>query len=164
MFEQSDIKRIREEIGMTQAELAQKVGIAQQTIEKIENGKVERTGYMREIGEALGVVKPSITPEIVLTIAASQWNAVPTASQVIKALEAGGFRIVKNTDEAAEPPIDALAIVREIMDRRDLAPSALAKKVGLAASTLCRPFNSAHTGELNTRTLNKIIAWDKAQG
>lgn len=159
----SDIKRMREAAGLTQAELADKVGIAQQTIEKIENGKVSRTGYLREIAEALNVV-PTLGPEMILAVAASQWEVIPTPRQIIKALEAGGFKIVLSdiSSNVSYAPLDPVAIVREILERRGISANKLAESVGLAASTLNRALNNPeYTGTLSTRTINKIIAWDQ---
>lgn len=45
----------RDEIGLTQAELADKVGTSQQAIEQLEGGKTKRPRYLPELAEVLGV-------------------------------------------------------------------------------------------------------------
>jgi transcriptional regulator with XRE-family HTH domain len=49
------IKRARALKGISQPELARRVGTSQQTIDKIENGKVQRSSYMAAIALELGV-------------------------------------------------------------------------------------------------------------
>jgi transcriptional regulator with XRE-family HTH domain len=49
------VKRARAAKGISQPELARRVGTSQQTIDKIENGKVQRSSYMAAIALELGV-------------------------------------------------------------------------------------------------------------
>ncbi len=49
------MKRARAAKGISQPELARRVGTSQQTIDKIENGKVQRSSYMAAIALELGV-------------------------------------------------------------------------------------------------------------
>jgi len=44
----------RSELGLTQAELAERVGTSQQAIEQLENGKTKRPRYLPELARALG--------------------------------------------------------------------------------------------------------------
>ncbi|MCK0554493.1 helix-turn-helix domain-containing protein [Pantoea ananatis] len=44
----------RSELGLTQAELAERVGTSQQAIEQLENGKTKRPRYLPELAKALG--------------------------------------------------------------------------------------------------------------
>lgn len=49
------IKRAREAKGISQPALARRIGTSQQTIDKIENGRVKRSSYMAAIALELGV-------------------------------------------------------------------------------------------------------------
>ena len=49
------MKRARAAKGISPAGLARRVGTSQQTIDKIENGKVQRSSYMAAIALELGV-------------------------------------------------------------------------------------------------------------
>lgn len=55
MLDGSSIRAAREAKGMSQADLAEKIGTVQQTIDKIENGKIARTSYLPEIYQVLGI-------------------------------------------------------------------------------------------------------------
>ncbi|MCL2892497.1 helix-turn-helix transcriptional regulator [Brenneria populi subsp. brevivirga] len=48
------LKKKRLELNMTQAELAQKVGVKQQSIQLIEAGETKRPRFLFEIAKALG--------------------------------------------------------------------------------------------------------------
>lgn len=50
-----NVRILRERAGMTQAELAEKLGKGQTTIFKIENGQTLRPRFMDELAQALGV-------------------------------------------------------------------------------------------------------------
>lgn len=165
MFDGPSIKAAREAKGMTQAELADAIGIAQQTVEKIESGKVQRTSYLPEIGRILGL-SDALTPQRVLEIAAAVTGTL-TPESAIRALEAGGFRITLR-DARPGPKHDTIddpvGYVREVLDRHDISASKLADKAGLAASTLYRALNDPnHRCILSGRTLRKIKQWDESQ-
>nr|1SQ8_A Chain A, dh434 [Phage 434] len=49
------IRARRIQLGLNQAELAQKVGVDQQAIEQLENGKAKRPRFLPELARALGV-------------------------------------------------------------------------------------------------------------
>ncbi|EOL9384860.1 LexA family protein [Escherichia coli] len=51
----SRVKSKRIQLGLNQAELAQKVGTTQQSIEQLENGKTKRPRFLPELASALGV-------------------------------------------------------------------------------------------------------------
>lgn len=55
MLDGSNIRAAREAKGMTQAELAEKIGTSQQTVDKIERGVMKRTTYLPEIQKVLGI-------------------------------------------------------------------------------------------------------------
>lgn len=48
------VKNKRIQLGMTQAELADRAGTAQQSIEQLERGKTKRPRFMPELAKALG--------------------------------------------------------------------------------------------------------------
>lgn len=116
-----------------------------------------------------------MTPEQTLAIAASQWVGIPTPEQIIKALAAGGFKVVSasddrhddgrdNEDAASDVTDDPVAFVRSVIARRKISANKLAAKAGIAASTLNRALNNPkHTCILSTRTLQKIRQWDAGQ-
>jgi len=52
-----NVRILRERAGMTQAELAEKLGKGQATIYKIENGLTVRPRFMDELAQALGVTR-----------------------------------------------------------------------------------------------------------
>lgn len=54
------IKNLRNDAGLTQEQLAEKAGISQPALVKIEAGKVKRTKFINEIAQALGVDVGSI--------------------------------------------------------------------------------------------------------
>jgi transcriptional regulator with XRE-family HTH domain len=49
------VRARRIQLGLTQGELARRVGFRQQSLGPIEKGKVRRTGYLLELAEALNV-------------------------------------------------------------------------------------------------------------
>ncbi|EKY1951561.1 LexA family transcriptional regulator [Cronobacter sakazakii] len=49
------VKTKREALGLTQTELAERVGTSQQAIEQLENGKTKRPRYLPELANELGV-------------------------------------------------------------------------------------------------------------
>lgn len=49
------VKSTREALGLTQVELAEKVGTSQQSIEQLENGKTKRPRYLPELAKVLEV-------------------------------------------------------------------------------------------------------------
>lgn len=49
------IREARERVGLTQGELAEKVGTTQQNIAKLESGKSQRSGYLGRIAQECGV-------------------------------------------------------------------------------------------------------------
>lgn len=68
-----NVRMLRERAGMTQAELAEKLGKGQATIYKIENGLTLRPRFMDELAQALGVTRiqlefgtPDATPQPVV--------------------------------------------------------------------------------------------------
>lgn len=62
-MENNRIKAIRKERGLTQVELAEKLGVAQGTIQKLENDQIEfSTSWMRKISEALEVEPFELLP------------------------------------------------------------------------------------------------------
>src|SRR6516164_5516753 len=66
MIEPTDIatvvKRARAIKGISQPELARRVGTSQQTIDKIENGKVQRSSFLASIALELGVPLDRVLP------------------------------------------------------------------------------------------------------
>lgn len=105
------------------------------------------------------------TPEQVLAIAASQWTEIPTPRQIMKALEAGGFRIVSSDAGAMPANIDPIGIIKEIIERRGISANRLANFCELSPSTLNRALNNPdHKFMISTRTLKKITDWDRLQG
>jgi transcriptional regulator with XRE-family HTH domain len=242
----SSIKAAREAKGMTQAELAEEVGVAQQTIDKIESGKMKRTTYLPEIQSALSMVRCkslgeriafarrwakktqadvaaalNITPQAVsgwernearpeldkmaelaaLVGAQLDWLighagreppsgtpplqvlrtilcADPTAEQILAALEANGLSIVPKSngllvdlEEGSAVPVstteaidDPIAFVREVMERRGVSSTQLARSAGISPSTLNRALNDPnHTCIWSSRTLRKIKEWDNGK-
>jgi transcriptional regulator with XRE-family HTH domain len=164
MLDGSAIRQAREAKGMTQAELAAAVGIAQQTIGKIETGIVERTGYEREIAEALGLAPGPVSPlQVLRTILCAN----PTAEQVLAALDANGLKIMPR---GAGPTVerdaidDPIGYIKDVLARHNLTPGGLALKVKISGSTLTRAMNDPdYKFVLSTRTLQKIKEWDNAQ-
>jgi transcriptional regulator with XRE-family HTH domain len=172
----SSIKAAREAKGMTQAELAGEVGVAQQTIDKIESGKMKRTTYLPEINRALGGGQTSAI-QVLRTILCAN----PTAEQIMAALEANGLAIVPKSDgplvdleEGSAVPVsmadvasllgDPVRYVRDVIARRNISASKLAETVGISPSTLNRALNDPnHTCILSTRTLRKIKEWDNGK-
>jgi SOS-response transcriptional repressor LexA len=80
------IKKRRKKLGLTQAALAEMVGIAQQSLQSIESGKIEKPRKIKELAEAL-----QTTPEFLLfgvgeidnaTVVASAGNYLPLISMV----------------------------------------------------------------------------------
>lgn len=80
------IKKIRKKLGFTQAELSELVGIAQQSLQSIESGKIENPRKIKELAEALRT-----TPEYLqfgvgeidnATVVASAGNYLPLISLV----------------------------------------------------------------------------------
>ncbi len=62
-MENNRIKIIRKERGLTQVELAEKLGVAQGTIQKLENDQIEfSTNWMRKISEVLEVEPYELLP------------------------------------------------------------------------------------------------------
>lgn len=62
-MENNRIKAIRKERGLTQVELAEKLGVAQGTIQKLENDQIEfSTSWMRKISEVLEVEPFELLP------------------------------------------------------------------------------------------------------
>ena len=57
------IRERRREKGLSQADLAEKVGTHQQTIEKIEKGTVKYSRYLHRITEELGLPFPRVEPQ-----------------------------------------------------------------------------------------------------
>ncbi len=49
------VKARREQLGLTQTELAEKVGTSQQAIEQLEGGKTKRPRYLPELASFFGV-------------------------------------------------------------------------------------------------------------
>lgn len=58
------IRHAREQRGMTQGELAKKIGVKQQTIEKIENGKIKNSKHFPMIAMELNVALPTLIPSL----------------------------------------------------------------------------------------------------
>lgn len=58
--------------------------------------------------------------------------------------------------------LDPRAYINEICARRDISLSHIASGAGVSSSTLTRYMNNhKHKFELSTKTLNKIISWDR---
>lgn len=66
------VREGREKLSLSQAKLAEMVGTAQQTIEKIEGGKVRRSGYMLDIFKVLGLSVDQIPIEAARSAAAER--------------------------------------------------------------------------------------------
>lgn len=49
------VRQLREEAGLSQAELAQRVNVSQQSIDALESGRVRKPKYIVELAEALNV-------------------------------------------------------------------------------------------------------------
>ena len=49
------LKSEREKAGMSQAQLAEKIGLSQQSVAKIENGETQQPRKIKEIAKVLGV-------------------------------------------------------------------------------------------------------------
>jgi transcriptional regulator with XRE-family HTH domain len=176
MLDGSSIRAAREAKGMTQAELAEKIGTSQQTVDKIERGIMKRTTYLPEIYQVLDIAETAkpvstnggLTPLMVLrTILCAN----PTAEQILAALAANGFKIVPENEmsewvdvETEKDWLDPLAFVNEIMKRRKVSSTELARAAGLAASTLNRWLRNDGSESLTVRTLQKIREWDRSQG
>jgi transcriptional regulator with XRE-family HTH domain len=108
MLDGSTIRAAREAKGLSQAALAEMVGTTQQTIDKIENNRIERTSYLPEIWEALGIKDappssidpiPTMNTGMVgclapLAVLRTILCANPTAEQILAALAANGFGVV----------------------------------------------------------------------
>lgn len=100
MLDGSNIRAAREAKGMTQAELAEKIGTSQQTVDKIERGVMKRTTYLPEIQKVLGIGEdpsklssPPIAGLNPLMVLRTILCANPTAEQILAALDANGFEI-----------------------------------------------------------------------
>lgn len=91
--------------------------------------------------------------------------ANPTPEHIVAALAANGLEItsVAAKNVAREIPNDPLDIVREIIQRRGMTATSLARACGLAASTLNKVLKNAEEKSITTRTLQKIREWDQAQ-
>jgi len=83
-----NVRMLRERAGMTQAELAEKLGKGQTTIFKIENGQTLRPRFMDELAQALGVSRIQLefgTPD-----AAPQPVAEENIPALVTPIEPGG--------------------------------------------------------------------------
>ena len=83
-----NVRILRERAGMTQAELAEKLGKGQTTIFKIENGQTLRPRFMDELAQALGVSRIQLefgTPD-----AAPQPVAEENIPALVTPIEPGG--------------------------------------------------------------------------
>src|SRR6185437_10887176 len=58
------IRQAREKRGLSQADLGRKVGTSQQTVEKIEGGKIKHSRYITKIGLELGLDIARLLPEL----------------------------------------------------------------------------------------------------
>ncbi len=58
------IRARREALGLSQADLAQAVGVSQATIEKIENGRTMRSRYLPRIAARLGIPLTELDPDL----------------------------------------------------------------------------------------------------
>ncbi|WP_163831659.1 helix-turn-helix transcriptional regulator, partial [Proteus mirabilis] len=63
MVEHARIVARRVELGISQAELARRVGISQPAIVEIEKGRVQSTRYVNEIARALDLQPYEIDPK-----------------------------------------------------------------------------------------------------
>jgi SOS-response transcriptional repressor LexA len=92
------IKKRRNKLGLTQAELAEKIGVAQQSLQSIESGKIGKPRKINELAEAL-----ETTPEFLqfgigdmdnATVMANASNYLPLVSFV----QAGAWSDINEID------------------------------------------------------------------
>lgn len=74
------LREIREELGLSQATVARAVGTTQQTIDRIEKGKVQHSRYIEKIIKAYRAQGMFLTPASaeVARLLGNQWSAYPT--------------------------------------------------------------------------------------
>ena len=118
-----NVRILRERAGMTQAELAEKLGKGQTTIFKIENGQTLRPRFMDELAQALGVTRIQLefgTPETVgsdspaysLKLSASHWDTKKMDSEPDAAPIIPAQRHVAALDEQHPPATTHIRIMR----------------------------------------------------
>ena len=94
------IRAARQKAGLTQRELADKVGIAQTAISQLESGKTQRSTYLYQIAEACGV---STTWLVIgsgsMELSAERRAAVEKDRQAWKAIEDGVYGELENDDD-----------------------------------------------------------------
>jgi SOS-response transcriptional repressor LexA len=78
----SKIKRLRDELGMSQTDLAHKVGVKQPTIAQLESGDNKTTKHIFKIAAALGVAPNALDPNIPLTSEFEDPNGLPIMGEV----------------------------------------------------------------------------------
>ncbi len=94
----------RKAAGLTQEELAEKVGLQQTSIAEIEAGRVRRPKKLREIARTVGRSEEHLlgedqTPASGVHLRFAEVAEVP----VVGPVEAGVFRVVEEFDDAMEP-------------------------------------------------------------
>jgi transcriptional regulator with XRE-family HTH domain len=89
----SRIKALREEMGISQGELAERVGCTQQTISAIEKGETKRPRLLDEIAEALGITKDELTGRRPIAHPSGS-SAITISAQALKLAEMIGDRFL----------------------------------------------------------------------
>jgi transcriptional regulator with XRE-family HTH domain len=183
MIDGAQIRAAREAKGMTQQELAEKVGAHSVTISNLERGKSKWSSHMPEIQRALANDSTPADDQIKyahelaedrrrawatpLQVLRTILCANPTAEQVLAALDANGLKIMpKGAGQTVERDAidDPIGYIKDVLARHNLTPGGLALKVKISGSTLTRAMNDPeHKFVLSTRTLQKIKEWDNAQ-
>ncbi len=175
MLDGSSIRAAREAKGLTQAELADRIGVAQQTIEKIETGKVKRTSYLPEIDRALSIEKMENNRDALSAQEAAEQAlkialaaGAHTPAQIISALSAAGLTITKSRltsgAEFALDRSDPWRYIASVAKRHGITNTELARKVGVSPSTINKPLANPDTTAFPAMgTLRKIMEWDRCQ-
>lgn len=89
MVEHERIVARRNELGISQAELARRVGVSQPAIVDIEKGRVQSTRYVIELARALDLQPSEVDPRFSNGAGAQLTNAEPLSELPVYKLDAG---------------------------------------------------------------------------
>lgn len=162
------LNRRRIESGLTMEELARKAGFSgQSSIQRYLAPDYDlelRPHIARKFESAFGSTDnlPNLEAAKIIDIAIT---CGADGTKMLKALDMAGFEVVSKKAIAVSASIDdPLEYVKEVLSRRNISATQLARQCGLAASTLNRALNKPdHKCILSGRTIRKIKEWDAAQ-
>lgn len=102
-------KRYRERLGLSQSEVARRVGVTPQAIQKLEDGRVAAPGYILKLAHVLNVDPNSLqfgdfTQPTVVDV---------RLLKVMGTAEAGAFRDITLVDEVPEDHLQTIPVVRD---------------------------------------------------